>query len=254
MRAEDMICLEKVCKDYDNPDRKGSIEALKDFNLSVRRGEFVSLLGPSGCGKTTLINIIAGFIKPTSGKVYFDGQKVSGVDRSRIVVFQEYNLFDWKTVKENIEFGLKTKGLPRSMRIEISRNLIRMVNLAGFEDLYPFELSGGMKQRVALARALAVNPQCILMDEPLGSLDSQMREKLQVEIMSLWHKTKKTILMVTHDIEEAIFLSDRVAVISKETNNIGKIIDIDIPRPRSIEVKDMPLFQEIKRTLREAIS
>lgn len=244
-----MIKLKDVSKGYANSTNGRAIEALDKISFEVEPGEFFSVLGPSGCGKTTLINIIAGFIKPNAGEVYFDGKAAQGPWRDRIVVFQEHNLFDWKTVFFNVEFGLKAKGVSKDERSSISQRFIDLVNLKGFEDSYPFELSGGMKQRVALARALAVDPECILMDEPLGSLDSQMRERLQIEIMSLWEKTKKTILMVTHDIEEAIFLSDRVALMSKAPGKIRQIIPIDIPRPRDVSIKTTINFQNIKRKI-----
>lgn len=248
-----MIRIKDISKNYVNPTNGRIIEALDKVSFEIVPSEFFSVLGPSGCGKTTLINIIAGFIKANAGEVYFDGKPVQGPWRDRIVVFQEHNLFDWKTVFFNVEFGLKAKGVLRYKRRQISQKFIDLVHLGGFEDRYPFELSGGMKQRVALARALAVDPECILMDEPLGSLDSQMRERLQIEIMSLWEKTKKTILMVTHDIEEAIFLSDRVALMSKAPGKIRQIISIDIPRPRDASIKTTSHFQDIKRKLWEKI-
>ncbi len=252
-----MIRLKEVSKKYNYSTNSNSndriIEALDKVSFEVKPSEFFSVLGPSGCGKTTLINIIAGFVKATSGEVYFDGRPVDGPWHDRIVVFQEHNLFDWKTVFFNIEFGLKAKAVPSDKRRDIVQRFIDLVHLSGFEDRYPFELSGGMKQRVALARALAVEPECILMDEPLGSLDSQMREKLQVEIMALWEKTGKTILMVTHDIEEAIFLSDRVAVMSGAPGRIREIISIDISRPRDPSVKASSHFQDIKQRLWQKI-
>jgi len=248
-----MIRLKDVSKSYGNLNNGRIIEALDKISFEVKPGEFFSVLGPSGCGKTTLINIIAGFIKPTRGEVYFDGKSIKVPWRDRIVVFQEHNLFEWKTVFSNVEFGLKAKGIPKKQRREIAQRFIDLVHLKGFEDRYPFELSGGIKQRVALARALAVDPGCILMDEPLGSLDSQMREKLQIEIASLWERTKKTILMVTHDTEEAIFLSDRVALMSKAPGKIKQIISIDIPRPRNVSIKVSAHFQCIKQKLWEEI-
>lgn len=244
-----MIGLKDVSKNYNSPTNGRLIEALDKVSFEVKPGEFFSVLGPSGCGKTTLINVIAGFIKPSIGEVYFDGRPVQGPWRDRIVVFQEHNLFDWKTVFFNVEFGLKAKGILRKQRRKITQRFIDLVHLGGFEDRYPFELSGGMKQRVALARALAVDPECILMDEPLGSLDSQMRERLQMEIMALWEKTRKTILMVTHDIEEAIFLSDSVALMSKAPGKVREIISIDIPRPRNVSIKASSDFQNIKQRL-----
>jgi ABC-type nitrate/sulfonate/bicarbonate transport system ATPase subunit len=248
-----MIRLTKVCKTYGDPSEGGARAALSAVSFEIKKGEFFSVLGPSGCGKTTLINIIAGFVKPEAGEVLFDGKPVRGPWRDRIVVFQEHNLFDWKTVLSNVAFGLKAKGMPAAERGRTAREFIELVHLSGFENVYPSSLSGGMKQRAALARAMAVDPGCILMDEPLGSLDSQMREKLQLEIMALWEKTKKTILMVTHDIEEAVFLSDRVALMSKAPGRIKQIVPIDIPRPRDASVKASAGFQALKHELSEKI-
>ncbi|OGR41433.1 MAG: hypothetical protein A2X35_10520 [Elusimicrobia bacterium GWA2_61_42] len=244
-----MIRVTAVSKQYAG----GREAALQKASFEVRKGEFFCVLGPSGCGKTTLINIIAGFVKASSGQVLFDGKPVDGPCRDRIVVFQEHNLFDWMSVAANVEFGLKAKGVPAAERCRIAGEFIDLVHLKGFETAYPASLSGGMKQRVALARAMAVDPGCVLMDEPLGSLDSQMRERLQLEIMALWEKTKKTILMVTHDIEEAVFLSDRVALMSKAPGGISEIVNISLPRPRTAAVKATPEFQKLKRELSEKI-
>jgi len=244
-----MIRLDQVSKYYQDPANSKVVYALEKISFRVNKGEFVSVLGPSGCGKTTLINIIAAFTPCSDGQVCFDGKYAQGPSRDRIVVFQEHNLFPWKTVTENVEFGLKAKATARRKRREIAQQFINLVHLNGFEDSYPYQLSGGMKQRVALARALAVEPECILMDEPLGSLDPQMRERLQAEIIALWQKTKKTVFMVTHDIEEAVFLSQRVIVMSKAPGRIKEIVSIDIPHPREPVVKMSDHFQSIKRSL-----
>jgi NitT/TauT family transport system ATP-binding protein len=248
-----MIKLDKVSQHYENHIKEKTVQAVKDVSFQVKKGEFVCVLGPSGCGKTTLINIIAGFINCYSGEVFFEGQKPQRPWWDRVVVFQEHNLFPWKTVVENVEFGLKAKAISKKNRRETAKNFIDLVNLSGFEDHYPYQLSGGMKQRAALARALAVDPECILMDEPLGSLDAQIRERLQLEISALWLKTKKTVLMVTHDIEEAVFLSERVIVMSNAPGSIKEVVSIDIPHPRKPEVKMSAHFQDIKRSLWKTI-
>jgi len=248
-----MIELRGVSMAYRNGDSSGGLESLREVDLHVGAGEFVSVLGPSGCGKTTLINIIAGFAKASSGEVRFDGKPVNGAWLDRIVVFQEHNLFPWKTVSGNVAFGLKGRRVPERDRRAKAQRFIDMVHLTGFEGAYPHQLSGGMKQRAALARALVMEPRCILMDEPLGSLDPQMRETLQVELASLWRETRKTILMVTHDIDEAVFLSERVVVLSPRPGRVRGEIRIDLPHPRTPEMKMTPAFQEFRRRVREAL-
>lgn len=248
-----MIRVENVHKTYkDSPNAK-PINVLADVSFQIKKGEFVSILGSSGCGKTTLINIIAGFISCSSGKVYFDGNEVDSPGRDRVVVFQEHNLFPWKTVLDNVEFGLKAKGILKKQRRVIAEEFIHMVHLSGFEDSYPYQLSGGMRQRVALARVLAVEPECILMDEPMGSLDLRIRQNLQLEILNLWQKTGKTILMVTHDIEEAVFLSQRVFVMNSMPGTIKEEVIVDIPYPRDVSVKMNDSFYNIKRHLWNSI-
>ena len=244
-----MILLDKINKIYSDASTARDFIALDDVSFSIKPGEFVSIVGPSGCGKTTVINHIAGFIEPSAGTILFDGQPVENVSPERIVVFQEHNLFEWKTVYGNIEFGLKAGKVPKETRKEIVSELIKKVHLQGFEDYYPYQLSGGMKQRTALARALAVDPGCILMDEPLGSLDPQIREKLQVEIAELWEQTSKTVLMVTHDVEEAIFMSSRVLIMSAAPSRIVREYNIDLAYPRGPEMKLSDDFLNIKRSI-----
>jgi len=209
-----------------------SLPVLEDINLEVGEGEFLCLLGPSGCGKSTLLSTIAGFLSPTSGEVKIDGEIVRGPDPRRIFVFQERGVFPWLTVEGNIGFGLfKLPGAERERRIS---HYIKMVGLEGFEKSYPSELSGGMKQRLEVARALAVNPDMLFLDEPFGALDSITRLIMRGELLRIWEAERKTIIFVTHDIDEAVQLADRVAVMSARPGRIQQIVNIDIPHPRDI--------------------
>ncbi|WP_243375209.1 ABC transporter ATP-binding protein [Geotalea sp. SG265] len=207
--------------------------ALEDINLEVKKGEFLVLVGPSGCGKSTLLDILAGLAHPTSGAVYIDGKQVSGPALDRGIVLQGYALFPWRTVRQNVEFGLEIKKVPKGERKAISDRFIKLVGLDGFADRFPHELSGGMKQRVAIARALAYDPDILLMDEPFAAVDAQTRENLQDELLRIWEETKKTIVFVTHSIEEAAFLGDRVAVLTANPGTLREIVKIDLPRPRT---------------------
>jgi len=210
----------------------GNVVALNDVSFSVREGEFVCIVGPSGCGKTTLLKIIAGLERPTSGVVTLDGKPVSGPGRDRCMVFQEYALFPWRTVLKNITFGLENLGIPKEERLKIAKRYIELVGLQGFEDRYPHELSGGMKQRVGIARALAIEPEVLLMDEPFGSLDAQTRNMLQKELLEIWEKTQKTILFVTHSVDEAVFLADKIVVLSARPAVVKEILEVDLSRMR----------------------
>lgn len=212
------------------------LRVLDDVSLTVEDGEFILLLGPSGCGKSTLLNIIAGFEKASMGKVEIDGEMVTKPSPRRVFVFQEYGIFPWATVWQNVELGLLDK--PEAERDPIVERTIRMVGLAGFENSYPRELSGGMKQRVEVARALAVSPDVIYMDEPFGALDSLTRLTMRAEMIRIWQQEKKTIIFVTHDIDEALQLADRVVVMSARPGRIADIVPIDIPHPREIGSPD----------------
>lgn len=209
---------------------EGEIKALKDVNLRVNCCEFLCIIGPSGCGKTTLLRLIAGLDYPSSGEIILGGARVSGPSPDRGMVFQEFSLFPWRTVLKNVEFGLEVRGVQD--RRKIAEQYLELVGLQGFENCYPHELSGGMKQRVAIARALATNPSILLMDEPFGSVDAQTRNLLQEELLEIWRRTEKTILFVTHSVDEAVYLADRVAVMSARPGRIIECIKIDIPRPR----------------------
>ena len=210
----------------------GSVRVLDDINLSVAAGEFVCILGPSGCGKSTLLNIAGGFVPPTEGEVRIDGEPVTGPDPRRIFVFQERGVFPWLTVEENIGFGLFRQS-EREKRERIA-HYVQLVGLKGFEKSYPRELSGGMKQRLEVARALAVNPDVLYLDEPFGALDSITRLQMRRELLRIWEAERKTILFVTHDIEESVQLADRVVVLSARPGRVQRIVDIDIAHPRDL--------------------
>ena len=220
--------------------RRGEeIPVLDRISAVVAAGEFVCLVGPSGCGKSTLLNIVAGFLPATSGEILVEGQPVRGPDPRRIFVFQENGVFPWLNVRENVAFGLR--GRSHAERQQIVTHYIAMVGLAGFEDAYPSELSGGMRQRVEIARALAANPDIIYMDEPFGALDFITRLKMRADLVRIWQSEKKTILFVTHDIEEAVQLADRVLVMSQRPATIQQVVEIDLPRPRDL---DSPRYLE----------
>jgi NitT/TauT family transport system ATP-binding protein len=210
----------------------GPVQALNGISFDVAEGEFVCIVGPSGCGKTTLFRIIAGLEPPTTGRVTLDGARVDGPSTDLGLVFQEYHLFPWRTVSGNVGFGLEQSGFGTAERERRVRELLELVGLDGFADAYPRDLSGGMKQRVALARALAVDPSLLLMDEPFGAVDAQTKKMLQDELLDIWRETGKTILFVTHDVEEAVKLADRVVVMAKEPGRIREVVDVDIERPR----------------------
>jgi len=239
------VQIKAVEKIYEG--RNGKTVALNGVNLDIYDNEFICVVGPSGCGKSTLLNIIAGLHEASSGEVLVDGVKVEGTGVDRGVVFQQYALFPWLTVKKNVMFGLKLKkDLTEEQREEIAMKYIKIVGLEKFVDAYPKELSGGMKQRVAIARAYAVNPSLLLMDEPFGALDAQTRTQLQTELLKTWEEEKKTCFFITHDVEEAILLATKVIVMSARPGRIKEIIDIDIPYPRGQESKMLPRFTELK--------
>jgi len=233
--------------------KQQEILALDGIDLTVRSGEFALLLGPSGCGKSTLLNIIAGFLKPTSGQAIHGDQEIRGPDRRRTVVFQDYALFPWMTVQRNVEFGLKSQGVPPKERRETARHYIDLVRLSGFEDRFPHEISGGMKQRAAIARALAPNPDILLMDEPFGALDAQTRVLLQEEVARISSQTGKTVLFVTHSIEEAVFLGDRIVVMSARPGRIRAIYDVHLARPRTAATRSLPEFVRLTQDLWQSL-
>ena len=229
--------------------RKGEMVALNGVDLDIRENEFVTVVGPSGCGKSTLLNIIAGLLKPTSGEVLVNGETVEGVGRERGVVFQQYALFPWLTVKKNVCFALEMRGIKGKQAAEEAVKYLEMVDLSKFADHYPKELSGGMKQRVAIARAYAAEPEILLMDEPFGALDAQTRAQLQTDLLNTWEKKQKTCFFITHDVEEAIILGQRCVIMSARPGRIKKIVDIDIPYPRTQETRMSPRFNELKNII-----
>jgi NitT/TauT family transport system ATP-binding protein len=238
----DRVRVDSVSKQY--PGQNGPVQALKDVSFAVEDGEFVCIVGPSGCGKTTLFRIIAGLESATDGEVYLSGERVKEPTPNMGVVFQEYHLFPWRTVRGNVAFGLEKQGTPETERRERVDYLIDLVGLEGFSESYPKELSGGMKQRVAIARALAADPELLLMDEPFGAVDAQTREMLQAELLDIWQQTRKTVLFVTHDVEEAVKLADRVVVMAKEPGRIQEVVDVDLERPRSRSDPDFGEYYE----------
>ena len=222
------------------------IEALRGADLVVKKGEFVCLIGASGCGKSTLLRIVAGFEKPTSGQALMWDKPVTGPAPDRGMVFQDYGLFPWLTVRQNIGFGPSSRGLPKAEVRDTVERFVTMVGLTRFADAYPHQLSGGMKQRVAIARVLANDAEMVLMDEPFGALDAMTRERLQDELLDIWQRTKLTVLFVTHSIEEAIFLADRVVVMEPGPGRIASEHRIDLPRPRDVA---SPEFNEVRREM-----
>ena len=223
-----------------------SVLALSRLSLDISPGEFICVVGPSGCGKSTLLGAVAGFMKPFEGEVLVDGDPVRKPGADRGMVFQQHALFPWKTVLGNIEFGLRMAGVKASQRRKVSLRLLEMVGLVGFEDSLPSQLSGGMQQRVGIARALANNPGVLLMDEPFGSLDALTRVKMQELLLQLWQELRTTVIFVTHDVEEAIFLADRVVMLTARPAMKKGIIDIDLPRPRNKEMITSRKFNEFK--------
>ena len=228
------------------PPNRAPVRALQNFDIDIREGEFLSIVGPSGCGKSTFLNVLLGLLKPDSGDVSMHGRRIAGPGTDRAMVFQEFGLLPWRTVQHNVELGLELKGVATEKRRIISQQFIELVGLVGFEQHYPHELSGGMKQRVGLARALATDPEVLLMDEPFAALDAQTRDLMQVELLRIWQETRKSVLFVTHQIDEAIYLSDRVMVMSKRPGRAKRIFDIDLPRPRDYEMRVTPEFNELK--------
>lgn len=244
------IAARGVSKDYAIRGEDGKpavISVLRDFNLDIREGEFISILGPSGCGKSTFLSILAGLTGRSGGSIAINGQELKGINPNQGVVFQGYALFPWLTVLGNIEVGLEIRGLPKAERRDIAQQYLQLVGLDGFGSRYPHEISGGMKQRVAIARSLAYKPDVLLMDEPFAALDAQTREILQYELLNIWEKYKKTIVFITHSLDEAIFLSDRIAVMTKRPGTIKEIIDVPLPRPRNPELRNTEAFVHLRQ-------
>jgi len=237
-----------VTKIFLYPKENKGIFALMDINLKVKKNEFVCLIGPSGCGKTSLLHMMAGFEKPTEGRILVQGRNIDGPSPARGVIFQEFSLLPWQTVLENITFGLKAQGISRHERSGIARHYLDLVGLKGFDNARPHQLSGGMKQKVAIARTLALRPEILLMDEPFGSLDEQTRLRLDFELLNLWEKDRKTVIFVTHSIEEAVLLADRIVLFTKRPGRVQKMVTLDIPRPRNMF---SPEVMELRKELLE---
>ncbi|MEZ0536342.1 ABC transporter ATP-binding protein [Caldicellulosiruptoraceae bacterium PP1] len=246
------IDIKDLYKVFNTKERQ--ICVLNNINISIKKGEFVCILGPSGCGKSTLLNIIAGLERQTKGEILINGKPINGTGPDRIFMFQDAALFPWLNVIENVEFGLKIAGIDKKERREKALKYLQMVHLSKFKDSYIHELSGGMKQRVALARALMMDSEILLMDEPFAALDSQTKEILQLELQQIWWETKKTILFVTHNVEEAVLLADRIIVLSSHPGQIKKEFNIHIARPRTLENIDTAyIISEVIKELREEV-
>ncbi|MRI57165.1 ABC transporter ATP-binding protein [Methylobacterium sp. DB1607] len=249
--ARGLIEVQDFCLRYET--MEGAVEAVSDTSLTVRPGEFVSIVGPSGCGKSTLLNALAGFLKPSGGRVTVDGEPIAGPSADRGMIFQQYSLFPWKTVRQNVEFGLKMSGVSRSERERRARTLLGLAGLTPFEDHYPDRLSGGMKQRVGIVRALATGPRILLLDEPFGALDAQTRLIMQQILTNMWQQLKISVLFVTHDIDEAIFLSDRIYVMTARPGSIKAEIVVPLPRPREPSMMLSSEFLGLRRGLMSLI-
>jgi len=228
-------------------------QALETISLDVHDSEFLAVLGPVGCGKTTLLRIFAGFLRPTTGSVACDGSVVEGPGRERGYVLQEDAIFPWMTVRENVEFGLLARGVDAAARGATSREMIRLIGLSRFEEAYPKELSAGMSKMVEVVRVLATDPAILLLDEPFGALDAQTRARMQDELARLWERRRKTVLFVTHDAEEALYLADRIVVLSPRPGRVKADFRVDLPRPRSLEARFSPAFSALKRQIWEAL-
>jgi NitT/TauT family transport system ATP-binding protein len=243
--ADIKMQAEHLYKHFDNPLTGQSIQVLQDVSLSVRRGEFVTIVGPSGCGKTTLLRILAGLISLSDGHVLHDGKAVNGPSPSIGFVFQSDNLMPWRSVWDNIGLGPELRGERKKTYGPRIERLLELVGLSGFERYYPHQLSGGMRQRINLARALAIEPDVLLMDEPFASLDAQTREIMQDELLHIWRGTGNTVIFITHQIDEALFLADRLVILAARPGRVQEVLEVDIPRPRSLEVKRSARFVEL---------
>ena len=247
----DVVSLQKISKRFE----RGNVLALSEIDLSVRPGEFVSLIGPSGCGKSTLLRIVGDLVAPSSGQVVVNGKSAeqARIDRDYGIVFQDAVLYDWRTVAKNIALPLEMLGWDRGRRAERVRELVELVELGGFEQHYPWQLSGGMQQRVSIARALSFDPALLLMDEPFGALDEMTRERLNMELLRIWEASGSTVIFVTHSISEAVFLSTRVVVISPRPGRITGIVEIDLPQPRNADTREEPHFFELVTRVRDML-
>lgn len=247
------IVAKNVCKVY-NEGKKNAFKAIDNVNVEVNQNEFVCLVGPSGCGKSTLLRMFAGLDFPTSGEITIDEEKIVGPGADRGMVFQTYTLFPWMTVEDNIKFGPKLKGLSKTEQQDIADRYLETIGLTKFRKSLPKELSGGMKQRVAIARALANKPEVLLMDEPFGALDLFTKSQMQLMMREIWQKERTTIVFITHDIEEAVFLGTKVYVMSASPGRIREIIDVELPYNRELDLKDTPEFIKIRRNIHDMLN
>lgn len=252
--AETEIKIENLCVRFQDKNGGEPVSALQNVNLSIRQGEFISLLGPSGCGKTTLLRTIADLQQPTSGSISVRGQSPREIRKQKKygIVFQNPVLYDWRTVRRNVCMPMELMGLPKKERTARVTKMLELVGLMEFGKKYPHELSGGMQQRVGIARALAIRPEILLMDEPFSALDEFTKEKLHEDLLRIWRKTNKTILFVTHNIQEAVFLSDRVVVLSPHPGRVSAVVDINLERPRTLETKNTPEFSAMVAKVRNS--
>ncbi len=244
-----VLDVEHLTRTFPSGSSGGTVTALRDINFQVHRREFLCVIGPSGCGKSTLIRILAGLEEPSSGRMLLDGQPVSGPCPDRGMVFQGYTLFPWRTVMRNVMFGLEMEGMGRDQAEREARQWIDLVGLTRFKDAYPAQLSGGMKQRTAIARALAAQPRILLMDEPFGALDAQTRAQMQAHLLEIWRNVDVTILFITHDLDEAILLADRILVLKANPGEVQELIEVPVPRPRSPAQLNTPEFLATRRRL-----
>ncbi|HEY8284248.1 MAG TPA: ABC transporter ATP-binding protein [Chloroflexota bacterium] len=251
MSDANKLCASGVRKTFGGG--KSAVVAVEDVTMAVAENEFISIVGTSGCGKSTFLNMVAGLIEPSGGTLTIDGRPITGPGLDRGMVFQSYTLFPWQTVLRNVVFGLSKKGFARKERLEIAHRHIAMVGLTGFENAYPSQLSGGMQQRVAIARALAYNPSILLMDEPFGALDAQTRGLMQELLLRVWEEHRVTVLFITHDVDEAIFLSDRIYVMTARPGRMKAEIPVTLPRPRHYDVQTSPPFIALKRQVMDLI-
>jgi ABC-type nitrate/sulfonate/bicarbonate transport system ATPase subunit len=246
---DELLVLDRVSKSY--PGRDGDFQALKDIDFTLMDGEFVSLLGASGCGKSTLLRIVAGLETPTGGRIRLDGKPLTGPGKDRGMVFQQYTLYPWLTARKNVEFALR--HLPGAERTPAAMEYLEVVGLASFADHFPSQLSGGMQQRVAIARALALRPRILLMDEPFGALDAQTRELMQELLLTIWERDRLSVLFVTHDVDEALILSDRVLVLASGPGRVRELVEVTAERPRRLSQETTREFQDLRQHVRGLI-
>jgi NitT/TauT family transport system ATP-binding protein len=254
VEAASHVRIDGLSVAYETPKQGGTFIAVSGVNLDIQRGTFVTIVGPSGCGKSSLLMAVAGLVKPATGRVLVNGQLVTGPGRDRAMVFQDFALMPWRTVLDNVRFGLELQRWTGEDLSARARRYVHLVGLSGFERYHPHQLSGGMKQRVGIARALAVDPEILLLDEPFGSLDAQTRDQMGTELLAIWEQNRITALFVTHGIDEAILLGDQIVVMARNPGRITEVVHVDLPRPRTIEMMDSSLYVEYRRRIRVCLT